>query len=157
MIVHEPHPTGYHEPSASMEPTLHCAIPAPGCTARYADRLKIGPAPSLLRRGQIVAFRAPRIAEQRCGASGVYIQRVIGLPGERVQERSGYVYVNGRKLSEPYVTAGRRDRRNGAATVPSAGYFVMGDNRSSTCDSRVWGPLPRSAVVGVVTKVFRQR
>lgn len=105
-----------------------------------------------------MAFRTPPLAAIRCGAGGVFIQRVIGLPGDKWSEKSGYVYINGKKLSEPYVTASNRDLRTIAGlTIPRNHYFVMGDNRSATCDSRVWGTVPRASILGDVTRVYRKK
>ena len=141
----------YRVPSASMEPTLHCAQPASGCQARFSDRviaLRIvyrfrGP-----RRGEIAVFHAPPGA-RRCGESGTFIKRVVGVPGEEVSERRGVVYVDGRRLPDQYVSPRERDRRS--ASWPRLGrdeYFVLGDNRRSSCDSRTWGPVKRSRFIG---------
>ena len=76
------------------------------------------------------------------------MKRIIGLPGERVQIRlrhgAAYVYIDGRRLDEPYIQNDRRDiGPEETFKVPLGNYFVMGDNRSQSCDSRVWGPVPR--------------
>jgi signal peptidase I len=148
----------YRIPSSSMEPTLHCARPGDGCTARFSDRvlacrfcLRIrGP-----RRGEIVVFDTPPLAAVRCGMGGAYVKRVIGLPGDRWEERDGHVYVNGTRLDEPYVHADRRDSRTVAPTrVPSGRYFMMGDNRADSCDSRAWGTVPRRSLIGIVFATY---
>jgi signal peptidase I len=142
-------------PSSSMEPTLHCARPAEGCEASYSDRviacrlcLRFG-SPN---RGQIIVFRTPPAAEQQCGAGGVYVKRLIGLPGDTVHEdAAGYIWVDGERLSEPYVTDLARARDTfGDRTwhVPEGEYFMMGDNRGDSCDSRVWGSVPRGGLIG---------
>ena len=143
----------YRVPSSSMEPTLHCAKPARGCQAHYSDRviaLRIiyrfrGP-----RRGEIAVFHAPAAAAS-CGESGslIFVKRVIGLPGEEVTERNGVVFVNGKRLENQYVSGTWRDHRTGTwPRLEHGQYFVMGDNRTASCDSRDWGPVPRSRFIG---------
>ncbi len=92
-------------------------------------------------RGDVVVFRFPR------NPSVEYVKRVIALPGETVMVAHGYVFVNGSPLAEPYL---REPVRYfwGPATVPSGSVFVLGDNRNSSSDSHVWGPLPIDFVVG---------
>jgi signal peptidase I len=141
----------YRVPSASMEPTLHCAKPSRGCVARASDRviaLRIVYRFRNPRRGEIAVFNAPAGAAT-CGASGVFIKRVIGLPGEQVSEREGLVYIDGKRLADQYVPGAWRDTRT--ASWPKLGpkhYFMMGDNRASSCDSRQWGPVARNRFIG---------
>jgi signal peptidase I len=143
----------YRVPSSSMEPTLHCARPASGCRARYSDRvlaLRIVYRFRDPRRGEIAVFHAPTAAAS-CGESGslTFIKRVIGLPGETVSERNGIVFVDGRRLSERYVPASERDRRTSSWPKLEPGqYFMLGDNRSASCDSRDWGPVRRPSFIG---------
>jgi len=140
----------------SMEPTLHCAKPRFGCRADIADvivgKTFAGPA----KRGDILVFRAPPLAVKRCAARGVFIKRVVGVPGEVVEERQGRIYANGHRLAEPYVLADERDRLSGKWRV-GAGYFVLGDNRVMSCDSRQWGSVPRAAIVGKVVSIRRPK
>ncbi len=152
----------YRIPSSSMEPTLHCARPASGCEARWSDRVLANRFIYRFRdprRGEIVVFETPPAARQRCGAGGTFVKRLIGLPGERVELRneggSSYVYIDGKKLNEPYVQPNRRDTR-GAETfnVPQGQYFMMGDNRSQSCDSREWGTVPRKNLIGKVFATY---
>ena len=146
--------TPYRIPSSSMEPTLKCATPALGCTARFADRVlacRICLDLSSPSRGEIIVFRTPPEAAQKCGEGGPFVKRLIGLPGETVTERSGSVFVDGKPLDEPYVK--RRDTRSGVWRVPAGQYFFMGDNRSESCDSRDWGSVRRGNLIGTV--VFR--
>jgi signal peptidase I len=93
-----------------------------------------------VRRGDIVAFR-------HGGASESYLKRVIGLPGERVAIEHGIVFIDGKPLHEGYV----RYRDGGSAppqTVPADAYYVLGDNRRNSDDSRDWGFVPASAIIG---------
>jgi signal peptidase I len=144
----------YRIPSSSMEPTLHCARPAPGCEARFSDRFVVF---RFLHwgRGDTVAFTTPPLAQVRCGAGGTFVKRVIGLPGERIAERNGVFTVDGKRLDEPYIAPARRDHAPGQTwRVPAGSYFVVGDNRSQSCDSRVWGAVPKANVIGKLTVVY---
>jgi signal peptidase I len=152
----------YRIPSSSMEPTLHCAQPASGCEARFSDRVLANRFIFHIRdprRGEIVVFDTPDAARLKCGAGGTFVKRVIGLPGETVEIRlrrgDGYVYVNGRQLEEPYIGEGRRSGEPfGPVKVPENGYFMMGDNRSQSCDSREWGSVPRDNLIGKVFATY---
>jgi signal peptidase I len=101
-------------------------------------------------RGEIVVFKPPSIAAKICGSSGtsVLVKRLIGLPGETVTEKRGFIFINGKKLIEGYVQPDRRDTRSGSWFVPKGWYFFMGDNRIASCDSRDWGPIPRKDLIG---------
>jgi signal peptidase I len=150
----------YRIPSASMEPTLHCAKPMDGCEASRSDRVLVNRFIYHFRdprRKEIVVFNAPKRAALIC-QSGVYVKRLIGLPGDRWEERDGYVYIDGKRLDEPYVRPDRRDHENvqlsdllpNTTVIPKDRYLMMGDNRSESCDSRRWGLVPRSALIGEV-------
>ncbi len=143
----------YRIPSASMASTL-----------RPGDRVLVNRVVYHLRdpqRGDVLVFRFPR------DPSVVFIKRVVGAPGDVLQVKEGRLYVNGRRTSEPYVhrTGGSLDPTlamgpmDGSTmpkpwslaspyTVPPHSYFVMGDNRTDSDDSRDWGVVPRSAVIG---------
>jgi signal peptidase I len=145
----------YRIPSASMEPTLHCARPAEGCKARFDDRViacEVCYRFSSPHRGQIVVFNAPKDA---CGTGGTFVKRLIGMPGDDVSERGGYVYINGKKLSEPYIDPRMRDTyTRDYGRVPPGEYFFMGDNRAFSCDSRTWGAVPRKSLIGPVVVTY---
>lgn len=94
------------------------------------------------RRGDIVAFHHS-VADQ----PEVYIKRVVGVAGDRVRVDRGVVYVNGARLNEPYVAFGD-ERSFPEVTVPPDSLYVLGDNRAVSDDSRFWGFVPESAVMG---------
>ena len=93
------------------------------------------------RRGDIVIFAYPKDTRQ------VYVKRVVGLPGETVAIRGGAVLVNGHPLSEPYKTFAAHGDMAAQAVLPGQ-YFMMGDNRDVSDDSRYWGDLPRRDIIG---------
>jgi signal peptidase I len=116
-----------------------------------------------VRRGDVVVFKFPEEPDRD------FIKRVIGLPGETLEVRQKRVYVNGKPIDEPYVhflepaaTASERHEvtsfdlreRFGPVTVPAGKYFVMGDNRDNSQDSRYWGFLPREYVKGRALIVY---
>jgi signal peptidase I len=93
------------------------------------------------KRGDIVIFDYPKDVTQ------VYVKRVVGLPGETVAIQAGQVFINGKPLSEPYrVYAAHGDMA--MQSIPRSQYFVMGDNRDVSDDSRYWGDLPRQDIIG---------
>jgi signal peptidase I len=160
----------YRIPSSSMEPTLNCAKgPAnPGCLGNSSDRvlacricLDFG-SPS---RGDIVVFNTPSEAALKCGEGGTFVKRVIGLPGETVHENNkGFIQIKKpgsnefTTLKEPYIPAQSRlaDSQHFGQTwtVPPGQYFMMGDNRAQSCDSRTWGAVPSDKLIGIVFFVY---
>jgi signal peptidase I len=113
-----------------------------------------------IRRGDIVVFKYPDEPERD------FIKRVIGLPGDVVELKAKKVYVNGQGLDEPYVhfltpaavgsevTSADVRENYGPVTVPPDQYFVMGDNRDNSQDSRYWGYLPRHYVKGKALMIY---
>lgn len=102
------------------------------------------------RHGDIIVFNYPDDPSEQ------FVKRIIAIPGDTIEIRQGNVYVNGEKLTEPYVSRGAqlagfvsRDEL-ASRTVPADSYFVMGDNRRGSRDSREWGFLPRKFIVGKV-------
>jgi signal peptidase I len=94
-------------------------------------------------RGEVVVFWFPGDAERS------FIKRVIGVPGDRVEIRAGQVYVNREPLAEPYLSEPFREVEDfGPQVVPPDAYFVLGDHRNVSNDSRSWGPVPRSLIYG---------
>jgi len=96
-----------------------------------------------IERGDVVVFWYP------LDRSKSFIKRVVGLPGETIEIRMGHVYINGQELADQYVPAGYLDGTNSASRrIPSDSYFVMGDHRDSSNDSRVFGPVARPYIYG---------
>lgn len=123
----------------SMEPTLHDGerLLVNKFIYRFSDPV----------RGDIVVFRYP------LGTNRDFIKRVIAVPGERVRIEEGRVYVDGRPLEEPYLT-----RRDGYSMpeqeVPAGHLFVLGDNRTNSEDSRIFGFVPMRLLVGKAVVVY---
>ncbi len=102
-----------------------------------------------IQRGDIVVFYYP------LDPSKSYIKRVVGLPGELVSIRDGRVYVNGKALREPYLVPGALDQQSyPPVTVEPDHYYVLGDHRESSNDSRVWGAVDRKYIYGKAVFVY---
>jgi signal peptidase I len=96
-----------------------------------------------IERGDVIVFWYP------LDRSKSFIKRVVGLPGESIEIRDGHVYINGQELADQYVPANYLDGSTYAPhRIPVDGYFVMGDHRDSSNDSRVFGPVPRQYIYG---------
>jgi signal peptidase I len=96
-----------------------------------------------IERGDVVVFWYP------LDHSKSFIKRVIGLPGETIEVRASHVYVNGKELMEPYVPSNYLDGSSyGPVQIPDGNYFVMGDHRDSSNDSRMFGPVRRPYIYG---------
>jgi signal peptidase I len=113
------------------------------------------------RRGDVVVFKYPDEPDRD------FIKRIIGLPGETIELRNKKVYINGQPIDEPYVhflsppssdyqevTSFDVRERYGPVTVPPNQYFVMGDNRDNSQDSRYWGFLPRGYIKGKAALIY---
>jgi signal peptidase I len=104
---------------------------------KYAYRLEA------IERGDVVVFRYPGDPSKN------YIKRIVGVPGDRIEIVRGAVLVNGSRLVEPYVPAQFRDDRSmSEVTVPAGNYFVLGDHRNHSSDSRDFGMVERGAISG---------
>ncbi len=124
-------------PSTSMTPTL-----------MVGDRLLVDKVSFQVReihRGEIIVFERPATLKEDFKD---LIKRVVGLPGDIVEGHDGGVFVNGKRLPEPYLPAGLTTKDFPPQQVPIDNYFVMGDNREVSWDSRYWGTVERKLVVG---------
>ena len=102
-----------------------------------------------IQRGDMVVFWFP------LDQTKSYIKRVVGLPGDMVRIEAGQVFVNGQSLEEPYVPEEFRDRVSyEERRVPDGQYFVLGDHRNSSSDSRTWGFVKRDAIYGKAVFVY---
>jgi signal peptidase I len=130
----------FYIPSGSMEPTLK-----PG------DRVLVNKLSYDLhgvRRGDIVVFKSPPSELASDPSVKDLIKRVIGLPGDTIQGINGEVYINGKLLKEPYLPPGTVTTDLPLQTVPPGQYFMMGDNRGDSKDSRFIGTIPAHLIVG---------
>jgi signal peptidase I len=159
----------YRIPSPSMMPTLE-----PGqriLVDRFSHLLGSDPAV-----GDITVFTPPKGAQSQPGECGIagqgpsysgpasrsscsrgtatkasttFVKRVVGLPGDTIAIRNGHVIRNGKPAKEPFASSCAGSACNlGTITVPSGSYFLMGDNRGNSDDSRFWGPVPRGWIIG---------
>ena len=104
---------------------------------------------SAIERGDVVVFHYPRDLQLS------YIKRIIAVPGDRLRIDHGQVFVNGKAIQEPYVPAEFRDTRSYDETiVPKDEYFVLGDHRSDSQDSRYFGPVKRDLIYGKAVFVY---
>jgi signal peptidase I len=151
LVVHTFVVQVFSVPSGSMLPTL-----------QLGDRLVVDKLPGLahsIHRGDIIVFN--RVPADDDPATPVLVKRVIGLPGETISSKGDTVYINGRAIKEPWLAA-----MNSTASCPQAAfniptthisgghYFVMGDCRGNSDDSRAWGTVPVGNIIGRVFVVI---
>ncbi|AVX20490.1 signal peptidase I . Serine peptidase. MEROPS family S26A [Carboxydocella sporoproducens DSM 16521] len=130
----------FYIPSGSMEPTLK-----PG------DRIIVNKFIYRFtkpQRGDIMVFKFPLDPKRD------FIKRVIGLPGDIVEIKDSNLYINGKQIKEPYLPPGLRFQDFGPVKVPDDHYFMMGDNRNHSDDSRFWGFLPQDNIVGKAMVIY---
>jgi signal peptidase I len=130
-------------PSGSMNPTLwkgnHVMV----------DKLSVDF--GTINVGDIVIFKAPPDVKKDCGDDYAdLVKRVIGLPGDHLTSVGNTIYVNGKPLDQKWTHYKEIGMAIGHVTVPKGQYFMMGDNHVDSCDSRVWGTVPRSDIIGKV-------
>ena len=140
----------FYIPSPSMVPTL-----------AVGDRIMVNKLSYDLHsvhRGDIVVFKRPPLEQQDFPD---LVKRVVGLPGETISTRNGHIYINGKLQPEPWLPPGPQSYTGalpddehqqfnmpGPVHIPAGEYFVMGDNRTNSEDSRFFGPIPKSLIVG---------
>jgi signal peptidase I len=132
----------YSIPSASMAPTLQVGDHILVTSYRFPF------GSSVPRRGDVIVFRAP-------GAPGeVLVKRVVGTPGDLVDAAGGNVRIGGHTLAEPYLMQRAMSGALSPQIVPPSSFFVMGDNRAHSYDSRSWGAVPAGLIIGKVRTVL---
>jgi signal peptidase I len=145
----------YRIDSSSMEPTLHCAA-GPGCLRLRSDELLVSKLIYEFRsvhRGDIIVFHPPG-RDSAGGRPILLVKRVIAVEGDEIEERRGRIFVDGHPLIERYIRPEYRDNRSfPSLRVPRGTCFVLGDNRKRSYDSREFGVIRRSAIVGKVIAV----
>jgi signal peptidase I len=141
----------FYIPTSSMTPTLG-----------VGDRIMVQKAFFTwrdVREGDIVVFSHPPLDHCAGSQEGDLVKRVIALPGQMIYSSGNSIYVNGRLLAEPYlpqydplgppIASSQHPYR-----VPPGEFYVLGDNRADSCDSRYWGPLKGSSIIGKVVLTF---
>ncbi len=133
--------SGAHVEGSSMEPTLHDGQYVMLDKTTYS--ILHGP-----RDGDIIVFRPPIPSEHD------FVKRVIGTPGDTIEIRDGQLLLNGQPVNEDYLHGIVMHGDYPRTVVPADDYFVMGDNRNNSSDSRTWGFVPRDNIVGKVMFVY---
>ncbi|HEY5111394.1 MAG TPA: signal peptidase I [Acidimicrobiales bacterium] len=134
-------------PSKSMKPTLYVG------NRVIVDKLSV--TFGTINIGDIMVFKAPADVAKDCSdAVTDLVKRVIGVPGDHLTSKGNTIYVNGKPLNEAWSHYEPLGSPIGHVTVPPNNYFMMGDNHANSCDSRVWGSVPRSDMIGKVFLKF---
>jgi len=134
----------FYIPSVSMSPTL-----------KVGDRIIVDKLAYHLHgvgRGDIIVFKAPPSVATACHTNDTdLVKRVVALPGETISDRGGTVYIDGKPLAQPWLPKNDPTAFTGPFSpvhIAANNYFVMGDDRVNSCDSRFWGTVPRSLIIG---------
>jgi signal peptidase I len=133
----------YFVPSGSMIPTLE-----------KGDRIivnKLSVDFGTIHTGDIVVFKAPKGVAKQCGDKVAdLVKRVVGVPGDRLTSKRNTIYVNGVALKENWTHTEPFGPAIRPITLKAGQYFMIGDNHLTSCDSRYWGTVPRSSIIGKV-------
>jgi len=130
----------FYIPSGSMEPTL-----------KENDRILVSKLNYYFEepeRGDVIVFKYPRDTSRN------FVKRVVAVGGETLTVRNSDLYINGRVVPEPYLPPGLKFDDFGPVEIPEESYFMMGDNRNNSDDSRVWGYLPENLIVGKAIAIY---
>ena len=135
----------YYIPSGSMIPTLNInnQVVVTKFTYRFEEP----------KRGDIVVFKYP-VNEKEGLHEEDYVKRLIGKPGETLEIKNNQVYINGEPIQEPYVASDTNMPDFGPVTIPDHQYFMMGDNRNHSNDSRYWGYVDRKYFIGKAQLIY---
>ena len=138
----------YFIPSGSMEPTLN-----------IGDRIlvvKLAYRFTSPATGDVVVFKAPPAEAAQCERPAVkdLVKRIVGLPGQTISSQGDVIMINGHPLHQNWPHINPLGAQITTQTIPAGHYFMMGDNHPFSCDSRVWGTLPRSDIIGKAVLIF---
>ena len=138
----------YYIPSPSMYPTL-----------KVGDRILVLKAAYRFTSpatGDVIVFRAPSAEHSMCDGGEVddLVKRIIGTPGQTIWSQGSVIYVNGHVLHQNWSHVNPIGQAIKRQTIPPNDYFVMGDNHPESCDSRVWGYVPRANIIGKAVLIF---
>jgi signal peptidase I len=138
----------FYIPSGSMEPNLN-----------IGDHIvvsKLSTELGSVHIGEVLVFHTPPGEHQICGGRAVpyLVKRVVGLPGDQISSQGNTIYVNGVALEQTWAHSTALGTQIGSVVVPRGHYFMLGDNQTTSCDSRYWGPLSANLVVGEAVMTF---
>jgi signal peptidase I len=130
-------------PSSSMNPTLYIG------NRILVDKLSVEF--GSINIGDMLVFKAPLVVQKDCHDPVIdLVKRVIGLPGDTLSSKGNTIYVNGKALKENWSHYEPLGSAIKNITVPAGQYYMMGDYHTNSCDSRIWGTVPRSDIIGKV-------